>query len=158
MWCRRREKQETAFSTKPLEAVGYLEDFPEALFSMEAIGNFANYSLYLAHLHMSAPRGMPPNRFPLEARPWIFQCGCCLCSFSPFLSISLHCAFDPDGTLSGWHSLCSDLCFGLCSIWNEGATYCCCLLPHLRLHSSQSKESERTDSPKAPPILCTENK
>lgn len=40
-------KQETAFSPKSLEAVGYLEDFPEALFSMEAIGNFANYSLYL---------------------------------------------------------------------------------------------------------------
>lgn len=47
MWCPRREKQETAFSTKTLEDFGYLEDFPEALVSMEAIGNFANYSLYL---------------------------------------------------------------------------------------------------------------
>lgn len=25
---------------------------------------------------------MPPNRFPLEAGAWIFQCDCCLCSFS----------------------------------------------------------------------------
>lgn len=47
MWYLRKEKQEADFSTKTLEDVGYLEDFPEALISMEAIGNFAKDSLYL---------------------------------------------------------------------------------------------------------------